>query len=92
MSTEATQLEALLVQPELRWQDASANRGHLEQLVAGGYASARGADSSQARLIVLPETFTTSFLGDQGMAPESMDGETVPWMKGIAERYDAAIA
>lgn len=80
-------LRALLVQPELRWQDPAENRRHLEQLIESALENnAQGAD-----LVFLPETFTTGFLGDFGSEPEAMDGPTVAWMHELATRYDAAI-
>ena len=91
MSEESTRLEALLVQPELRWQNPAENRQHLGSLIENAYAGRGDAPEDLARLVVLPETFTTSFLGDQGRAPESMDGETMAWMKRLASRYRAAV-
>jgi len=77
-------LNALLVQAQLGWKEPSHNRAHLEELmngVGGGFD-----------LAVLPETFTTGFLGDTDMADEGMDGPTVAWMKALAARYGAALA
>lgn len=81
----SSKLRVLLVQPELRWQEPAEN---LEQL--GGLIHS-ALDEQQADLILLPETFTTGFLGDLGSDPEPMDGPTVQWMKSMASRYDAAI-
>jgi predicted amidohydrolase len=43
-------------------------------------------------LLVLPETFTTGFLGDTDLPQEDMQGPSVAWMKSIAAEYDSAIA
>jgi omega-amidase len=76
-------LKVMLVQAELRWQDAAANRDHLNDLMDAG----PGAD-----LYVLPETFSTGFLGDVGQTPETMDGATTGWMREQAASRSAAIA
>ncbi|MDX1556999.1 MAG: amidohydrolase, partial [Xanthomonadales bacterium] len=41
---------------------------------------------------LLPETFTTGFLGDQNLDPETMDGATVAWMRHQASALDVAVA
>jgi predicted amidohydrolase len=75
-------LNICLVQSRLHWHEPAANREHLEQLVRG----APGAD-----LYVLPETFTTGFLGDTAATGEGMDGATLRWMRALAAESGAAI-
>ncbi len=75
-------LEVALVQADLRWQDAEANRRHLSELMD----CQPGCD-----LYVLPETFTTGFLGDAGLEAEGMDGASVAWMHDQARERGAAI-
>lgn len=75
-------LETLLVQASLKWQRPADNRAHLDELLTG--------QSGTTGLVVLPETFTTGFLGDEGEA-ETMSGATVAWMQAWAERLDAVI-
>ena len=77
-------LKTLLVQAQLRWKDPERNREHLERLVA----SAEGDPD----LAVLPETFTTGFLGDADLPEEGMDGPTVAWMKSLAATRGCALA
>jgi predicted amidohydrolase len=77
-------LKALLVQAQLGWKDPARNRDHLESLLADS--------EGDFDLAVLPETFTTGFLGDSDLEDEGMDGPTVPWMQALAARYDSAIA
>jgi omega-amidase len=77
-------LKTLLVQAQLRWKEPQRNREHLEELVT----SAPG----DLDLAVLPETFTTGFLGDTNLPEEGMDGPTVNWMKSLARRRDCALA
>ncbi len=77
-------LNALLVQAQLRWRDPARNREHLEGLID---AAAEGCD-----LAILPETFTTGFLGDSDLPEEGMDGPTVRWMQKLAARHGCALA
>lgn len=76
-------LKILLVQAQLCWKDPARNREHLSSLVA----TASGAFD----LVVLPETFTTGFLGDTDLPSEDMHGPTVKWMQEMAARNDCAV-
>jgi omega-amidase len=76
-------IDVALVQADLRWQDAAANRDHLNELMN----RSPGAD-----LYVLPETFSTGFLGDLDNPAETMAGETVAWMQTQARERGAAVA
>jgi omega-amidase len=77
------QIQCLLIQPQLFWADAEANRQHL-----GAIARSQGASCD---LIVLPETFTSGFLGDAEAEPEPMEGATLSWMKSLASELDCVI-
>ena len=77
------QLQCLLVQPQIFWADAEANRQHL-----GALSREHG---SNCDLIVFPETFTRGFLGDAGEKPETMNGETLRWMTTLAAELDCVI-
>ena len=79
-----TTLNTLLVQAQLGWKDPERNRAHLEQLV--------NAAPGDIDLAVLPETFTTGFLGDADLPEEGMNGPTVNWMKQLAAARDCALA
>lgn len=83
-SSTMTMLKTLLVQAQLRWKEPERNREHLERLVT----SAEGDPD----LAVLPETFTTGFLGDADLPEEGMDGPTVGWMKSLAAKRGCALA
>jgi omega-amidase len=76
-------LQCLLVQTQLFWADAEANRDHLEAV-----ARNQGSDCD---LVVFPETFTSGFLGDAEAEPETMDGKTVEWMKSLAVELDCVL-
>ncbi len=77
-----SQLRTVLVQSRLRWRDPAVNRAHLAGLMDG---------AGPADLFVLPETFTTGFLGESPGQDEGMDGATVDWMKTQATERGAAL-
>ena len=79
-----TTLKTLLVQSRLDWQDPDRNRERLGRML----------DSTEDAfdLAVLPETFTTGFLGDEDLAGEGMDGPTVDWMRERAAGHACALA
>jgi predicted amidohydrolase len=81
--TQNETLSLLLVQAQLRWEAPQSNRQHLAELIGG---QRQGVD-----LIVLPETFTTGFLGDLQSPAESMDGPTLAWMHELARDSEAGI-
>lgn len=76
-------LRCLLVQCQLFWAEAGANRRHLESIVRD-----QGSDYD---LVVFPETFTSGFLGDVNADPETMDGTTIEWMRGLAAELDCVL-
>jgi len=76
-------LKCLLIQAQLFWADADANRQALEKI-----ARDQGSDCD---LVIFPETFTSGFLGDARAAPEDMDGETLNWMKTLAKDLDSVV-
>ena len=82
-SFDQTRLTIGLVQARLFWQLPAPNRDHLAMLMD----QSPGCD-----LYVLPETFSTGFLGDQGQPAEPIDGPTVQWMKDQSLQRKAAIA
>jgi predicted amidohydrolase len=77
------ELNCLLIQTQLFWADPQANRNHLEDITRD-----QGSDCD---LVVFPETFTSGFLGDAELEPETMDGPTVEWMKALASELDCVI-
>lgn len=78
-----SQLRIVLVQSRLQWRDPARNRAHLEGLVR---------DAGPGDLFVLPETFTTGFLGEaRDGEDETMGGETVAWLRRLAADRNAAV-
>lgn len=73
-----------VVQSDIRWCDAPANRSHLEGLLRG---------SEPVDLIVLPEMFATGFCTEPHEAAEAADGDggTLAWMCRMAAGMQAAL-
>ena len=76
-------LRVSLVQGDTRWHDPAGNREYYGGLIA----PLRG----RTDLVLLPETFTSGFSNDAIDQAETMDGETVAWLRGQATALDAAV-
>ena len=68
-----------MIQTDLVWENKTANLQQIEKKIAS-------VDSS-AQLVVLPEMFSTGFTMQPSKYAETMEGETVQWMKGIAAKH-----
>lgn len=77
-----TSLKVAVIQSELVWQDAAANRAHFNRL----FTSLRDID-----LVVLPETFNSGFSMQSSQIAEEMTGPTVLWLQQQAMLYQWAI-
>lgn len=69
-------LTITLIQTQLFWEDKVANLAMLEQKI--------NAIDTATELVVLPEMFSTGFSMKPAQLAETMEGETVSWMKRIA--------
>lgn len=76
-------LSVALIQSDLVWENPIANRTSLEEKIKGVTA--------KVDLIILPEMFTTGFTMNASENAETMEGETIQWMKGIATTLDVAV-
>lgn len=76
-------LNVTIVQADLHWQDGAKNRAMFADLIA--------AQSDATDLIVLPEMFATGFSMDTATCAETMDGESIRWMRQLATQSSAAI-
>lgn len=76
-------LTVTIVQSELHWHDAAANRDM--------FATAIASLETKTDLIVLPEMFTTGFTMDAPQQAETMDGATLPWMRDMARAAEASV-
>jgi omega-amidase len=69
-------LTCTIIQTKLFWEDAKANRKMLEEKI--------NSIKEHTEIIVLPEMFSTGFSMHPEKFAETMEGETVEWMKQIA--------
>lgn len=74
-------LNVALVQTALAWQNPKANRTHIEAKVS----------TITADLIVLPEMFSSGFTMNASEVAETMDGETIAWLKTLSKTKNTAI-
>ena len=64
------------IQTPLHWEDASANQKMFEEKI--------NSITDKTEIIILPETFSTGFSMKPKELAETMDGETIKWMKRVA--------
>jgi omega-amidase len=64
------------IQSDLHWEDKRANLQMFEEKIEG--------IKEKTEIVVLPEMFSTGFSMQPAKLAESMDGETVQWMKRVA--------
>ncbi len=74
-------LNVALVQTTLAWENPKANRTHIEDKVR----------SITADLIILPEMFSSGFTMNASEVAETMDGETIAWLKTLSKTKNAAM-
>mgnify|MGYP003336413704 FL=1 len=71
-------LRLSLIQTNLIWEDKQSNLNHFEEKIS--------TIKEPTNIVVLPEMFSTGFSMQPEKLAESMDGETVEWMKEIASK------
>lgn len=76
-------LNIALIQPNLHWEDAEANRNLFSQRIK--------KVSNRVDLIILPEMFTTGFSMNAENLAEPTDGESLKWLQKQAKEKNAAI-
>jgi predicted amidohydrolase len=69
-------LAITIIQTDLSWENKAANLRRLKEKI--------DAIEERTEIVVLPEMFTTGFSMQPGLLAETMEGETVRWMKEIA--------
>jgi predicted amidohydrolase len=77
------QLKIALIQSNLVWENPTQNRLNFLEKSKN--------INEHVDLIILPEMFTSGFTMNPKVVAETMQGETVKWMKSIAEKSNAAI-
>lgn len=76
-------LHVAAIQANLIWEEAQKNRLNFENFM--------DELPSEIDLIVLPEMFSTGFTMNPKQVAETMDGDTVKWMKIQAKKRNVAI-
>lgn len=69
-------LSVTIIQSDLFWENKKANLDMFEKKIS--------SIGETAELVVLPEMFSTGFSMEPEKLAETMDGETVQWMKRVA--------
>ncbi len=64
------------IQSRLHWEDKQANLSMFEEKIRG--------IKENTELVILPEMFSTGFSMNPGRLAETMEGETLHWMKRVA--------
>lgn len=75
----AQQLKFTIIQPNIFWEDKAAN---LKQ-----YEAYMDNVSEKMEVVVLPEMFSTGFSMAPERLAETMDGNTVQWMKNLSMKH-----
>jgi omega-amidase len=71
-------LTVALIQADLYWEDKAANLAMLEEKIMG--------IAGAVELVVLPEMFSTGFSMNPAALAETMQGESLAWMKRVAQQ------
>jgi omega-amidase len=77
-------IQVTLVQPDIIWLHAGENMAKYSAMLSGL--------NNSTDLIVLPEMFSTGFCTEPKTIAETMDGDTVRWMKRTAESMKCSVA
>ena len=76
-------MKIAIIQSELIWENPEANRNRFEQKI--------NLITENVDLIVLPEMFSTGFTMTPKLVAETMQGETMSWLKFLAKAKNVAI-
>jgi len=76
-------MKIALIQIDLIWENAAANLANFDSKI--------NEINSEVHLIILPEMFSTGFTMNASEVAETMQGETIEWMKLKAKQKNAAI-
>ena len=80
----ADSLRISMIQSHIIWEDRDENLGYYGELLR--------RVSGKTDIAVLPETFTNGFSMEVEKLADTMDGPTVPTIKGWAAKYNLAVA
>lgn len=73
-----------LVQTNLYWEEKSTNLRFIEEKIAG--------IDQPTEIVILPEMFNTGFSMNAEALAETMDGETITWMKRVSRENGVILA
>lgn len=76
-------MNVALIQTDIVWENPNQNRLILEDKITALHES--------VDLIILPEMFTSGFTMQPSFVAETMNGETISWLKTIASTKNCAI-
>ncbi|WP_299127864.1 amidohydrolase [uncultured Winogradskyella sp.] len=76
-------LTVALIQTSLAWENPTENRRLLSDKI--------NSVADDVDLFVLPEMFTSGFTMNASLVAETMQGDTLLWLKNLAEEKQAAI-
>ncbi|HZH86303.1 MAG TPA: nitrilase-related carbon-nitrogen hydrolase [Brumimicrobium sp.] len=76
-------LKVSLIQCDQVWEDKKANLAHYETMLK--------EVQLPTDIVVFPEMFQTAFTMNAVEMAESMDGESIQWLKKMAAKYDCAM-
>ncbi|MFV5701646.1 amidohydrolase [Flavobacterium sp. XS2P12] len=76
-------MKIALIQSSLYWENPKQNRDYFEEKI--------NTINDDIDLIVLPEMFTSGFTMNPENVAETMQGETVSWLKVLAKAKNSAI-
>ena len=76
-------LTLTLIQADLKWEDKKANLGMFSNKING--------IKEKTEVIILPEMFNTGFSMRPELLAETMEGETVEWMRTTAREKKAIL-
>ena len=77
-------LSFTLIQTNIYWENKKANLAMLQQKIC--------SIKEKNTVVILPEMFTTGFSMQPQLLAETMDGETIQWMKHISSSQKIIIA
>jgi predicted amidohydrolase len=66
------------IQTNLHWENKTANLEMLEKKILG--------IAEKTNVVLLPEMFSTGFSMQPALFAETMEGETVNWMRHLAKQ------
>lgn len=77
------ELKIALIQADLVWENPKQNRSNFSKKIDGL--------TEDVDLLILPEMFSSGFTMNASAVAETMQGETVLWMKNLASKKNMAI-